>query len=244
MTHREVVRVGLADMDRIRAAGTENSIFDQPKCGLCNIIQTEERKLLQCGRCKQTKYCTLQIAFGSASTHTYDFKIKDPNAEPEPEFNLMSYISRKAAQDAARFSGGQFQMLDPVRTSFESMRTTQIDNQKIKLSKVLDNKKYEEAGIEYGYDFGDHWAHQIKVIGRSNATGRFQCLDGESHGFAEDVGGVKGWLKLREAYKTTTPNKEQKEKRKWFENVASNGDPKGLGNGRDRLWDKASINRS
>lgn len=68
------------------------------------------------------------------------------------------------------------------------------------------------------------------------------CLDGEGHAVAEDAGSVRGWLKLREAYRTNTPNTEQKKKRVWFERLASNRDPRGLGKGGDRVWDKDAIN--
>jgi hypothetical protein len=121
-------------------------------------------------------------------------------------------------------------------------RTPEVKGQKIKLSKVFENKKYEGAGIEYEYDFGDCWTHEIEVVGKAPATNKFVCMEGVGHGVLEDVGSVKGWLKLRQAYQATSPTQEQRGKMRWAESRASNADPRGLGDGRDRFWDKDAIN--
>jgi hypothetical protein len=34
----------------------------------------------------------LQVALGWASTHTYDFKIRDPDVESEPEYVLFPFL--------------------------------------------------------------------------------------------------------------------------------------------------------
>lgn len=120
-------------------------------------------------------------------------------------------------------------------------QTPEVDSKKIKLGKVLQNKEYEGAGIEYEYDFGDCWQHTVEVMGRAEASKKFSCLGGEGHGVAEDVGSDSGWLKLREAYRTMNPTTEQKERRTWFESGASNSDPRGLGNGREWDWDMIDV---
>src|SRR5579859_5353788 len=45
----------------------------------------------------------------------------------------------------------------------------------IKLHTVFDNDKYKNHKLEYMYDFGDHWAHVIQVVGRADTTSRFVC---------------------------------------------------------------------
>jgi hypothetical protein len=90
---------------------------------------------------------------------------------------------------------------------------------------------------------GDNWEHVITLEGRSEASDHVGCTDGRGHGVAEDVGNVKGWEDLLKAYRTATPTREQMERREWFEHQASNCDPLGLGNGRDKVWDKEKINR-
>lgn len=121
-------------------------------------------------------------------------------------------------------------------------QTPEVSSKKIKLSKVLENKEYEGAEIEYEYDFGDCWLHRITVIGRTAATSTFKCLDGEGRGVAEDCGSTPGWKDLKGAYRTTSPTQEQKDKRHWFENQATNRDRRGLGNGLLMVWDKDAIN--
>ena len=113
----------------------------------------------------------------------------------------------------------------------------------VRLFQVFENREYKDMPFEYEYDFGDHWTHTIELLGRKEATDYFLCTDGEGHGCAEDAGGVGGWEELKTAYRTERPNKDQKEKMKWYETQASNPDPQGLGNGRERVWAKGLINR-
>ncbi|TVY42154.1 hypothetical protein LOCC1_G005789 [Lachnellula occidentalis] len=324
MSQRATARVSLADMMGMKAEGEGNNVdvFNQPKCTVCNIIETDGRKLLTCTRCKKTRYCSkncqadnwgthkstckaqnyilkislcpteitnpsvnrtlscpstatfeqlhraLQIAFGWAGTQTYDFKILDPNAQqPEPQPDMIAYVTRRlAALEAAQssdslmpdagprqnllriiekgaFRPGEFDMgsgkkVDAMHNSERvHSQTPEIDSKKIKLGKVLENKEYEGAELQYEYDFGDCWQHTIQVVGRMEASKGFLCFDGEGHGVAEDAGSVPGWLELREAYRTANPTTEQMEKRTWFETMASNNDPRGLGNGSEWYWD-------
>jgi len=72
------------------------------------------------------------------------------------------------------------------------------------------------------------------ILRGERRSNRVLCLEGEGHSVAADVGANQGWLKLRVAYRTADPTTEQREKRTWFESGASNNDPKGLGNGRER----------
>jgi hypothetical protein len=183
----------------------------------------------------------LQVAFGWASTHTFDFKIKDPNAEPPPEFNIMNHIAKIAAgpgrpapeedqgprQNFLRIvqwsvppkglNGGIDMMHNPSRVHPE---TPEVGASKVKLGKILE--QYKEAPIEYEYDF--------------------VCTGGEGHGVAEDVGSDRGWQNLKKAYRAQRPTKDQKDKMRWFETQASNADRQGLGNGRDRLFDREGVN--
>lgn len=98
--------------------------------------------------------------------------------------------------------------------------------------------------IVYTYDFGDKWEHSLTIIGREDATRNFVCLDGSGHYVAEDVGGVRGWQSLKEAYRVASPTREQKERRAWFEGQASNFDPRGLAGDRVNSWDREMINRA
>jgi hypothetical protein len=197
----------------------------------------------------------LQAAFGWSTTHTFDFKIKDPAAPPPPELDVFQYIERMKAgigqgppvdvgprqnflrivQDSAPYA------VDGVHNGARvHPQTPELMPSRVKLGKVLD--QYPGAPIEYEYDFGDRWEHQIAVVGREPATDVFVCTDGEGHGVAEDVGGVFGWQALKAAYRARNPDQEQREKMEFFERQASNRDTRGLRDGRDRIWDRHGVN--
>jgi hypothetical protein len=212
----------------------------------------------------------LQVAFGWASTHTFDFKIKDPNATPPPELNLMDYIAKMQVKDRADWkaaSSGQPLPVEDKGPRQNSLRiiqwavppkglkggvdmmhnhsrvhpqTPEIAASKVKLGQILE--QYKGAPIEYEYDPGDSWEHKITVTGRVAATEVFVCTGGEGHDVAEDVGSDMGWESLKEAYRAQRPDKDQKNRMCWFETQASNADPHGLGNGRDRIFDRDGVN--
>lgn len=96
--------------------------------------------------------------------------------------------------------------------------------------------------FEYEYDFGDSWIHEFTIVGRAPATKIFKCIEGSGHHVAEDCGGGAGYIALKAAYRTTRPNREQREKRHWYETHCTNGDPRGLGSGRERVFLDAGVN--
>jgi len=206
----------------------------------------------------------LQIAFGWATTHTYDFTVKDPDYEPEEhEEDVASYIQRITAS----YQGGQqsstaprenllritaksqgrmgiFGAVDNMHSGRRSHpRTPEKGSNKIKLYEVFQNVQYRGNDLEYEYDFSDCWTHKITVTGRTMHSGHFVCVAGEGHPCAEDAGGLHGWMDLVEAYKAMTPTKEQREKREWFETQCSNQDRRGLAGDRITQWDKELVNR-
>lgn len=212
----------------------------------------------------------LQIAFNWASTHTFDFKVRDPvevariAAEEENETQEQSikkflqnltaygnpgpqerYLLRIIEDDP--YGPGGFQGGKGIDFMHNSARhhpqTPEKKASKVKLWEVLDKPQYKDMPLEYEYDFGDCWYHEIKVVGRSDVTGFFQCTDGQGHGVAEDVGCADGWEKLKAAYRAARPDKEQESKIRWYETQARNGDREGLGNGREKRWAKGEINR-
>jgi hypothetical protein len=207
----------------------------------------------------------LQIAFGWAGTHAFDFKIRDPNAEPEPVQDVeyvMAKLYAANGQGAAPLEGPRQNFIRLVQDEIGGMggafggrgvdfmhnglrvhsATPEMPASRMKLSKAFENAEWRGATIQYEYDFGDMWKHKIELIGRVPATNTFECTAGEGHGVAEDAGGPTGWQELKEAYKAANPSKEEREKMRWFERQASNNDSRGLGNGRDRLWDQTGVN--
>ncbi|KAH6635545.1 hypothetical protein B0J18DRAFT_50732 [Chaetomium sp. MPI-SDFR-AT-0129] len=95
--------------------------------------------------------------------------------------------------------------------------------------------------IIYTHDFGDNWEHHITVEGWAEAANYSVYLSGTGHRVAGDVGGVKRWDALKVAYRASRPNKDQREKREWFENDASNADPAGLVGDQVNVWDMEQV---
>ena len=206
----------------------------------------------------------LQIAFGWATTHEYDFTIKDPSYAPEDnEDDVAAMIQRFTAtfhrgqqsqtaprQNLLRILAksqdrmGAFGAVDNMYSGMRSHpRTPEQSSNQTKLYEVLENSKYRGNDLEYEYDFGDCWTHKISVIGRTEHSNIFVCTDGEGHPCAEDAGGAKGWNNLVEAYRTVSPTDDQREKKEWFETICSNRDQGGLPGDRVKQWDKRLVNR-
>jgi len=160
---------------------------------------------------------------------------------PVPDMGLkQNFLKIVDKEEEGR---GWERKVDIMHSSTRShSQTPEVDSKSVRLGKVLEAREYAGANLEYEYDFGDSWAHRITMVGRSAATSKFRCLEGEGHGVAKDVGSWKGWEELKYAYRTVNPNAEQRERREWSETIASNCDPLGLGAGRDRVWDKDEVN--
>lgn len=86
-------------------------------------------------------------------------------------------------------------------------RTLEKSSRSTKLFQVFDDPKFSDGTMVYTYDFRDRWEHLLTTTGRAEATRKFHCIDGVGHGVAEDVK-QEGWAPLKEAYRTSRPNKE------------------------------------
>lgn len=203
----------------------------------------------------------LQIAFGWATTHTYDFRVKDSDYKPEEhEEDEATMIQRLTAafhrgrqshnaprenllRIIAKPEGG-FGAIDDMHSGMRSHpQTPEKRSDKLKLYEILEDARYRGSDLEYEYDFGDRWTHAITVIGRTDHSTTFSCIAGEGHPCAEDAGGFSGWKELVEAYRTARPDEEQREKKEWFETRCSNQDRRGLAGERIKQWDKGLVNR-
>lgn len=211
-----------------------------------------------------TLHAALQLAFDWATTHCFDFAVVNPSySQPN---DLMSAMRK---MESLQRNGGQnpaseppeylFRLTDPspqIRTpgapGIDRMhegqrrhpRTLEKSSSAYKLHQLLDNAKWQGKQIVYTYDFGDNWEHLLTVEGRADPTRDFQVLSGTGHPIAEDVGGLMGWKGLKEAYQARKPTSDQRERRDWFQNMASNGNPRGLAGDRVNIFeDKDEINR-
>jgi hypothetical protein len=93
----------------------------------------------------------------------------EPVSDNGPRQNLLRIIKKKQNRICS----------DVVhRRIYIHSQTPETNSKKIKPSKASENKECEGASIEYEYDFGDCWKHQISLMGRADAMTIFKCFDG------------------------------------------------------------------
>lgn len=206
----------------------------------------------------------LQVTFSWATTHTYDFIVNDPSASADgDDESMQAYISRltggmgrpleempglakpyllRLVEPRLRQPGGRAidSMHDRMRRNDDSPGRKSTD---VLLRDVFEDQPYRGQKLEYCYDFGDTWMHDIKVVARKAPTSTFECLGGQGHAAAEDVGCEEGWEGLLKAYRAERPSQEQKETMSWYERQCSNGDARGLKGNRVDYFDKDGINQ-
>ena len=73
-----------------------------------------------------------------------------------------------------------------------------IDEKDVYASDIF---KKNDSSIQYEYDFGDSWMHEIRSLGRMKKGDRFfQVIDGARAYPPEDCGGIFGYYELVEAF--------------------------------------------
>lgn len=76
--------------------------------------------------------------------------------------------------------------------------------------------------IEYVYDFGDDWIHEIRLEERTNALMSVtRCLDGEGMAPPEDCGGIGGYAHLKSLLAKKRKTKDDLAQIEWFLGDAS-----------------------
>ncbi|KAK4038403.1 plasmid p 4b orf-3 family protein [Parachaetomium inaequale] len=188
-------------------------------------------------------------AFGWATTHSFDFAVKDPAYTPRAD--LLAYMQKirqfhdlnsgpggGGTDGGGTDSGG----MNPVSASREYLLRVTDPVPQNRFSGI--DRMHEGKQIVYTYHFGDNWEHTLTVEGHGDFTDHFVCLSWTGHPVAKDVGGVQGWKDLKAAYRTAQPTTEQRERREWFEKRARNADPRGLADDRVNAWDMAQVNRN
>lgn len=106
------------------------------------------------------------------------------------------------------------------------------DSRKVKLDKIL---RGEKSKIQYEYDFGDGWIHEIlleKILAPNNQPQIPKCIAGKRNCPPEDCGGVWGYSNILEILKQ--PDHEEYES--YSEWLGEEFDPE--------LFDMDKINKS
>lgn len=144
----------------------------------------------------------LQIAFSWTDSHAYSFKVntiadkpsKRNRWDPDPTPVMTLQMDAYAIDDS---------MLRPEEAA--KMRACGA----VTLDHVFERPEWRELGVnvEYRYDFGDNWEHQIQFLGAaephlSKAMGqgadqKIFCFGGEGHPCVEDCGSYGGFEELK-----------------------------------------------
>lgn len=161
----------------------------------------------------------LQISFGWTDSHTHDFNV--------------SLVTDN--YHGVEFLGSRTHLAlcpDPSDLYCDLSEATRVESE-VTLADVYEKPEWKDkAVIDYEYDHGVSWIHQLALLGRATPGTNAQfgapddvkvlCLSGQGHAAAEDAGGVWGWENLKEAFKH--PRKgENRERIDWYKSVCRNG---------------------
>jgi len=116
----------------------------------------------------------IQIAFGWANAHLYQFLVLDapPNANARRSRMPQTLLTIQGHGNDMDFGPR------PKRS------------QRSKLRDVFEDERYRNKRVKYEYDFGDPWEHSVALIGRGETTSdAIICLEGEGGPIEEDYGG-------------------------------------------------------
>jgi len=87
------------------------------------------------------------------------------------------------------------------------------------LLELLDPSTPGRTSMEYEYDFGDSWTHEVEVVGAASiAPSTIACIDGAMRGPVEDSGGIGGYENLA-AVLGNPRHSEHRDAAQWFEMV-------------------------
>ncbi len=89
----------------------------------------------------------------------------------------------------------------------------------VRLIELFDAKSPGRSDLEYDYDFGDNWTHEIDVVGPAVLQeNTITCVDGAMRGPVEDSGGVHGYANVV-AVVSNPKHPEHREAVEWLELV-------------------------
>ena len=151
----------------------------------------------------------IQFAMGWGNDHLYDFNLKEEklritsDEEVVKEFEYYSKIKLTEKNDP----NGYIRKRLEIKPKLSS---------KVKIDKYL----IKEKNIEYVYDFGDYWKHNITLeeIIEDYEYAYPMCIEGEGACPPEDVGGIYGYAEFLEIIKDEA-HPQHEELKQWAEEV-------------------------
>lgn len=129
----------------------------------------------------------LQILFGWTNSHLHEFYVFDQTeaVEPYPYFSPYHVT-------------GDYKPVLTIAMDEELMSDTQEVEQALEKDLLLSDIVPKYTVMNYIYDFGDNWRHEIVVekIEKDKPVESPFCLDGEGDAPPEDCGGEPGFQEL------------------------------------------------
>ncbi|KAL2003454.1 hypothetical protein VTN02DRAFT_3765 [Thermoascus thermophilus] len=197
----------------------------------------------------------LQVAFGWAGAHLYQFEVFDGDHGGQGQGRENRRLGPEPALRLTDVSEVTNDYLPNCRESSEYRLRQVLDGDEDERNPPTatgtgdTRQKNKNKTILYTYDFGDGWEHVVAVAGRARGTNHFQCLDGEGHACAEDVGGHAGWTRLLEAFDVAGKEEgeelslDQEELINWYQGECRNGQRRGLRGSERWRWDRDVVNQ-
>ncbi|TEY83836.1 hypothetical protein BOTCAL_0024g00450 [Botryotinia calthae] len=184
----------------------------------------------------------IQIAFGWAGCHAFHFTGRR-TAEGELDVD-KGWFPRGKEVLSLQMTKDQVEIMSDVFNDPDVDVKACAD---CTLKDAYENEKYESLEMEYEYDHGDSWIHEIIFLGKELKNVRkamaippqlkVVCMAGEGHPCAEDCGGEPGWEDLKRVFK----GRKADSRKNWYKTSCANGDPKGLDPYR---WDMMEVNHA
>lgn len=154
----------------------------------------------------------IQFTMGWLDNRLYDFNINEEKIRITCDEQLISDYERYSKMKLTPKN-------DPYGYVAKMLQITPKHSSKVKIDKYLTNWRK----IEYVYDFGDYWIHNIALeeIIENYEYNYPTCLEGEGACPPDDVGGIPGYERFLRIIKDKT-NPKYKEIKVWAEEHSYN----------------------
>lgn len=148
----------------------------------------------------KTLHDIIQLSMGWRDNYLYDFNIAEEKLRVTGDEEAISEYERYSKMKLTKKN-------DPYGYVAKMLEITPKLSSKIKIDEYLTNYK----NIEYIYDFGDYWKHQIilEEILKNYENDYPLCIDGEGACPPEDIGGITEYEQFLEIINDKTHSEYQ-----------------------------------
>jgi Plasmid pRiA4b ORF-3-like protein len=140
-------------------------------------------------------HIVIQIVMGWTNSHMHQFNLGVPYNSPVIK---PKYLAEDGMEDDDFWGGPRYDNYDSVTTL---------------LSDFFNNGTKK---VNYTYDFGDDWTHEIKLWAKPKEEPLYPiCIDGEGPSLMEDCGGIWGFYNMLEILNSKKNTEEKKDYLEW-----------------------------